>query len=200
MQIGLDIMGGDHAPDATISGAILALDALDESDRIVLFGDETLIKDKLKEKQADANRFKIVHSPEIIGMSEQPIKAFTQKKKSSISYGFHYLKEGLIDSFSSAGNSGAMVVGSMYSIEMIPGIIRPCTTVVLPKENGGHTFLLDIGTNPDIKPDILKLLNTSSKIKTGSLSIKYLPLPNLSGLSNILHLSTFNPSSSISLV
>lgn len=155
MQIGLDIMGGDHAPDATISGAIMALDALDESDRIVLFGDETLIKDKLKEKQADANRFKIVHAPEVIGMSEQPIKAFTQKKKSSISYGFHYLKEGLIDAFSSAGNSGAMVVGSMYSIELIEGITRPCTTVVLPKENGGSTFLLDIGTNPDPKPEVM---------------------------------------------
>lgn len=155
MQIGLDVMGGDHAPDATIDGAMQAMGNLDKSDRIVLFGDEILIKEKLKERDADLSGFIIVHAPEVIGMSEQPIKAFTQKPKSSISLGFHYLKEGRIDAFASAGNSGAVVVGSMYSVGMIEGVLRPCTTVVLPKENGGSTFLLDIGTNPDPKPETM---------------------------------------------
>lgn len=155
MQIGLDVMGGDHAPDATIDGAIQAMSNLNESDSIVLFGDENLIKEKLQERNTDPSRFVIVHAPEVIGMSEQPIKAFTQKPKSSISLGFHYLKEGRIDAFASAGNSGAVVVGSMYSVGMIEGVLRPCTTVVLPKENGGSTFLLDIGTNPDPKPETM---------------------------------------------
>ena len=155
MNIGLDIMGGDHAPDATIDGAILAGKSLPDTDRIFLFGDEKLIKAKLIEKNIDQNYFEIINAPEVIGMSEQPIKAFTQKPNSSISVGFHYLKKGKIDAFASAGNSGAMVVGSVYSIEMIEGIMRPCTAVVLPKENGGSTYLLDIGTNPDPKPEVM---------------------------------------------
>ncbi|MCK4569427.1 MAG: phosphate acyltransferase PlsX [Bacteroidales bacterium] len=155
MNIGLDIMGGDNAPDATIKGAIIALNFLNDTDSITLFGDENLIAEKLKENNIDPKRFNTVHAPDLIGMSEQPIKAFTQKPQSSISLGFHYLKKGKIDAFASAGNSGAMVVGSMYSVELIQGIIRPCTTVVLPKENGGSTFLLDIGTNPDPKPEVM---------------------------------------------
>lgn len=155
MNIGLDIMGGDHAPNATIDGAILASKSLPDTDRIFLFGDEKLIKEKLLERKFDQNYFEIINAPDVIGMSEQPIKAFTQKPNSSISIGFHYLKNGRIDAFASAGNSGAMVVGSVYSIEMIEGIIRPCTAVVLPKENGGSTYLLDIGTNPDPKPEVM---------------------------------------------
>lgn len=155
MNIGVDIMGGDFAPDATIDGAILASSLLDPSDQLFLFGDESQIREKLLSRQGDPERFKIIHAPEIIGMSEQPIKAFKQKTESTISKGFAYLKEGLIDAFCSAGNSGAMVVGSMYSIEAIEGVIRPCTAVVLPKENGGNTFLLDIGTNPDPKPEMM---------------------------------------------
>lgn len=155
MIIGLDIMGGDHAPDATIDGAILASKSLADTDRIFLFGDEKLIKARLVEKNIDQNYFEIINAPDVIGMSEKPIKAFTQKPNSSISIGFHYLKNGKIDAFASAGNSGAMVVGSVYSLEMIEGIMRPCTAVVLPKENGGNTYLLDIGTNPDPKPEVM---------------------------------------------
>ncbi len=155
MNIGLDIMGGDYAPDATIGGVILALQSLPSTDRIFLFGDETLIKAKLKEKDASSEQVQIIDAPDMIGMSEQPIKAFKQKPHSSIAIGFHFLKEGKIDAFASAGNSGAMVVGSMYSMEMIQGILRPCTAVALPKENGGTTILLDIGTNPDPKPEVM---------------------------------------------
>jgi glycerol-3-phosphate acyltransferase PlsX len=155
MNIGLDIMGGDHAPDSTIRGAVLAYKEISNTDRLFLFGDEEKIRMGLQKEGADADKFVIIHAPEVIGMSEAPIKAFTQKPHSSISVGFHFLKEGKIDAFASAGNSGAMVVGSMYSIEMIQGIIRPCTTVVLPKENGKSTFLLDIGTNPDPKPEVM---------------------------------------------
>ena len=155
MNIGLDIMGGDNAPDSSIDGAILACKELSGDDRIFLFGKKNVISEKLKERNQDCSHFEIIDAPDVIGMSDQPIKAFTQKTQSSISIGFHYLKEGKIDAFSSAGNSGAMVVGSMYSVEMIKGVLRPCTAVVLPKENGGSTFLLDIGTNPDPKPEVM---------------------------------------------
>jgi glycerol-3-phosphate acyltransferase PlsX len=88
-------------------------------------------------------------------MGEHPLKAYTKKKDSSITVGFRMLKEKKIGSFSSAGNSGAMIVGSIYSTNVIPGIIRPCTSAILPKENGGITILLDVGTNPDPKPDVM---------------------------------------------
>jgi len=155
MNIGLDIMGGDNAPDSSIDGAILACKELSGNDRVFLFGSKNVISKKLKEKNQDCSQFEIIDAPDVIGMSDQPIKAFTQKTQSSISIGFHYLKEGKIDAFASAGNSGAMVVGSMYSVEMIQGVLRPCTAVVLPKDNGGSTFLLDIGTNPDPKPEVM---------------------------------------------
>lgn len=155
MNIGLDIMGGDYAPDATLQGAILAARALSNTDKLFLFGDKKQIDSWLADKEYDPARFEIVDAPEVIGMNEQPLKAFKQKPRSSISIGFGYLKKGIIDGFSSAGNSGAMVVGSMYSIETIQGVLRPCTAVVIPKENGGSTILLDIGTNPDPKPEMM---------------------------------------------
>lgn len=155
MKIGLDVMGGDYAPGATLDGALLAQEKLSSADRIFLFGPQDTLEDLLEEKGADPTLFTIVHSPEIIGMGERPIKAFTHKPGSSISLGFKYLKTKQIDAFASAGNSGATMVGAMYSVSNIKGVIRPVTLTVLPKESGGMNVMLDIGTNPDIKPDIL---------------------------------------------
>lgn len=155
MKIGLDVMGGDFAPKATIKGACLALQELPSSDHIVLFGPKEVILEELKQCGTDPSKFIIIDSPEVIGMGEHPTKAISQKPKSSISLGFYMLKTGEIQSFSSAGNSGAMVVGSMYSVSTIQGIIRPCTSVVVPKENGGIGVLLDVGTITDTKPDVM---------------------------------------------
>jgi glycerol-3-phosphate acyltransferase PlsX len=88
-------------------------------------------------------------------MGEHPTKAFAQKPKSSIFLGFKLLKEGVLDAFASAGNTGAMLVGSMLTVKAIPGVIRPCITTILPKENGGFGLMLDVGTNADCKPDVL---------------------------------------------
>lgn len=155
MKIGLDVMGGDYSPVATLEGAILAQERISSSDRIFLFGPQELIEDMLEERKADKSLFTIVHSPEVIGMGERPIKAYTHKPNSSISMGFKHLKSKQIDAFSSAGNSGATMVGAMYSINNIQGVIRPSTLTAIPRENGGMNVMLDIGTNPDIKPDIL---------------------------------------------
>lgn len=155
MKIGLDVMGGDYAPKATIEGAIRAREKLSSNDSLFLFGPQKLIEDSLKEYNVDPSEFSIVHCPEVIGMGERPIKAYTQKPQSGISMGFRYLKSKKIDAFSGAGNSGAMMVGAIYSISNIKGVIRPSTLTNIPKENGGMNVILDIGTNPDIKPDIL---------------------------------------------
>ena len=155
MKIGLDVMGGDFAPAATIEGAILALEKIEPADQIVLFGPQEVIQKELIDRKADPKTFSIVHAPDIIGMGEKPIKAYTQKPESSISKGLKCLKHHEIDSFASAGNSGATMVGAMYSVSNIPGVIRPCTLTLVPKETQGMNVMLDIGTNPDVKPDVL---------------------------------------------
>ena len=155
MRIGLDVMGGDFAPDVTIQGAIQALDEISSNDRIFLFGPRDLINKKIKEYNSDPALFSIVHSPDVIGMGERPIKAYTRKPESSIAKGFKYLQHREIDSFASAGNSGASLVGAMYSVSNIKGVFRPSTLTVIPRESGGMNVILDVGTNPDIKPDVL---------------------------------------------
>ncbi len=155
MNIGLDIMGGDYAPDSTIKGAILAIESVSEECGIHLIGDESVIKSKLAEKGSDPSDFTIHHASEVIEMGEQPTKAITKKTDSSIAVGFRLLKEGKIDAFASVGNTGAMLVGAMYTVRSIPGVIRPGITTVIPKENGEVGLLLDVGTNADCKPDVL---------------------------------------------
>ena len=156
MRIGIDIMGGDFAPLTTTLGAILAQKELIDADvDLVLIGNEEEIVSILEQNGADKSLFEIVHTTEVIGMGEHPIKAFKTKPKSSVGLGFHLLKEKKIDGFAGAGNTGAMMIGSMYTVQTIPGIIRPCITTVLPKQNGGVNMLLDVGVNADCKPDVL---------------------------------------------
>ncbi|MBT2562223.1 phosphate acyltransferase PlsX [Pedobacter sp. ISL-68] len=155
MKIGLDIMGGDYAPKAIVLGAIAAHQSLNAGEHLVLIGDTEQIKPILAEEGFNPDHFEYVHTDEVIGMGEHPTKAIVQKPNSSIAIGFNLLKEGKIDSFASAGNSGAMLVGAVFSVKTIPGIIRPCLCTILPKIKGGTGLLLDVGANADCKPDIL---------------------------------------------
>ncbi len=147
-------MGGDFAPVAAIDGAILAAKVLSGNDKIVLIGNETTIRSLLHERNCEASVFDIVHAPEVIEMGEHPTKALARKPDSSISVGFQMLKHKKLDSFASAGNSGAMLVGSIYSVNTIPGIVRPLTSAIIPQDSGGYSLLVDVGTNPDAKPDV----------------------------------------------
>ncbi len=155
MKIGIDILGGDFAPDANISGAILAQKKLEGNATIVLIGDENQIKLDLETRGIDESLFEIVHAPDVITMHDHPTRAIPQKPNSSISVGFDLLATKKIDAFASTGNTGAMLVGAIYKINTIPGIIRPCITSVLPTFNGGNSVLLDVGSNADCKPDVL---------------------------------------------
>jgi phosphate acyltransferase len=155
MKIGIDILGGDFAPDANISGAILAKKKLEGNATIVLIGDENQINEELETRGVDKSLFEIVHAPDVITMHDHPTRAIPQKPNSSISVGFDLLATKKIDAFASTGNTGAMLVGAIYKINTIPGIIRPCITSVLPTFNGGSSVLLDVGSNADCKPDVL---------------------------------------------
>ncbi len=182
MKIGLDIMGGDYAPKATVLGAIAAHQNLSEKQHLVLFGDKDLAIPILKEQNFNPDHFEFVHTTEVIGMGEHPTKAIVQKPNSSISLGFQMLKEGKIDAFASAGNTGAMLVGAMFSVKAIQGVLRPAISAIIPKEKGGFAILLDAGANADCKPEHLTQFGIM-----GSLFSKYVyhnELPKV-GLMNL---------------
>jgi len=155
MKIGLDTMGGDYAPKATVLGAIAAYKALSPAEQIVLIGDKDLAVSILQENDFNPDHFEFVHTTEVIGMGEHPTKAIVQKPNSSISVGFQLLKEANIQAFASAGNTGAMLVGALFSVKAIPGVLRPAMTAIAPKLKGGFNILLDVGANADCKPDVL---------------------------------------------
>jgi len=155
MRIGIDIMGGDFAPVSTVIGASLVQDEVTENIEIVLFGDQEVIKRTAEENDADISKMKIVHCSEIITMNEQPYKAFSKKIDSSIVKGFRKLKSGEIDAFCSAGSTGAVMIGGIQVINLIPGIIRPAVAAVIPNLEGFSSVLLDVGLNPDCRPDVL---------------------------------------------
>jgi glycerol-3-phosphate acyltransferase PlsX len=155
MKIGLDIMGGDYAPQATVLGAIAAHEALSDGDHLVLIGDKEVAINILQENNFSSDHFEFVHTTEVIGMGEHPTKAVVQKPNSSISVGFQLLKEGKLDTFASAGNTGAMLVGAIFSVKTIPGVLRPAMTAIAPKLKGGLNILLDVGANADCKPEFL---------------------------------------------
>lgn len=155
MKIGLDIMGGDFAPKAAVLGAIEACKVLSAGQKLVLIGDKDIALSILQENNFSPDNFEFVHTTEVIGMGEHPTKAIVQKPNSSISVGFQMLKENAIQAFSSAGNTGAMLVGSMFSVKTVPGVIRPAMTTIVPKLKGGLGIILDVGANADCKPDVL---------------------------------------------
>ena len=155
MRIAIDAMGGDFAPQSIVEGAILASKELPNDAHLVLVGDENQIQQILNKNPHDSNKFTIVHSTEVIEMGEHPAKAFKQKQKSSIAIGYHLLKKGDVQTFCSAGNTGAMLVGAMFTIKAVEGIIRPGIAGFIPKENGGYGIVLDVGANADCKADVL---------------------------------------------
>ncbi|MDZ7739244.1 MAG: phosphate--acyl-ACP acyltransferase [Bacteroidales bacterium] len=168
MKIGLDVMGGDYAPGAILEGAFDALRTLLPDERIVLIGDEEVIREIAKKENIDLSKFDLVPSEEVIEMGEHPARSFSQKSNSSIAVGYRLLKAGDIDGFASAGNTGAMLVGASYTVNVIPGVFRPALAISLPATGGGRSVLLDVGINPDCKPDVLL-----QYAKLGSLYARY---------------------------
>jgi glycerol-3-phosphate acyltransferase PlsX len=155
MRIGLDVSGGDFAPKANLDGAILAQRELPDYVKIFLIGDEPVISNWLNSREISSGVFEIVHAPDVITFHDHPTRAIPQKPNSSIAVGFEMLSSGKLDVFASTGNTGAMLVGSMYKLNTVPGIIRPCITSTLPAIDGSKTILLDVGSNADCKADVL---------------------------------------------
>jgi len=155
MNIAFDMMGGDFAPEEVVKGIRDYLSDHSSPAFILLIGDEQVLNPLAGQYSLPAKSYKVVHAAEVIGMHEHPLKALKEKKNSSIAIGFHLLSTGKADAFISAGNTGAMLVGSLYTIKPIEGIQRPTIATIVPRENGGTGLLLDVGANADCKAEHL---------------------------------------------
>lgn len=155
MNIGLDMMGGDFAPLEAVKGAAEFLSSAAGNIHLTLIGDEEKINEHLKTHPIPAGKYSIVHAAQVIGMNEHPTKALKEKQRSSIAIGFQLLAGGKTDAFISAGNTGAMMVGSLFSIKAIEGVLRPTIGAYMPREDGSLGLLVDVGLNADCKPENL---------------------------------------------
>lgn len=155
MVILLDAMGGDNAPDATIKGAVKAINQIEAE--VILIGNQEVILQKIKQLYGKANiseispRLKIHHTIETIEMEDIPTQAIKHKKDSSMVVGFNMLKEGKGDVFISAGNSGALLTGATLLVGRIKGIDRPALAGILPSYKS-RLVLMDCGANTNCKP------------------------------------------------
>ncbi|MBQ7856782.1 MAG: phosphate acyltransferase [Alistipes sp.] len=156
IRVGLDAMGGDFAPKAAVKGAVMALEALGDECRVVLFGDREPILHILASEGCPADRFDIVATSEVIEMGDHPAKAFQGKPSSSITVGFDHLGRGLIDGFASAGSTGAMMVGSMLVAKPVEGVLRPTIATAVQTLAGSRVVILDIGLNVDCRAEVLE--------------------------------------------
>ena len=165
MKIILDAMGGDNAPDATIRGAVDAIDEIDSE--IILVGQEAVITSKIQEFYGKpikeiSPRLSVYNAKEIIVMEDQPTVAIREKKDSSMVVGFNLLKEGKGDVFISAGNSGALLTGATLIIGRIKGIDRPALAGILPAYHSS-LVLMDCGANTNCRPlNLLQFAQMSS--------------------------------------
>ena len=155
MNIGLDMMGGDYAPLEAVKGVAQYIQEYSSSATLTMVGDQSSLEPLIAQHNIPSNRVRIIHSEQVIGMHEHPTKALKEKQQSSIAIGFHLLATGKTDAFISAGNTGAMLVGALFSIKALEGVLRPTISTVIPKENGGTGLLLDVGLNADCKPEQL---------------------------------------------
>ena len=155
MNIALDMMGGDYAPLEAVKGVSLFLAEGDKNTTLSLIGDKAIVEALLLAHSIPTDSITLVHAAEVIGMQEHPTKALREKQQSSIAIGFELLASGKTDAFISAGNTGAMMVGSLFSIKAIEGVSRPTIGAYVPRENGTLGLLVDAGINSDCKPENL---------------------------------------------
>ena len=142
-------MGGDNAPETTVAGALRA--ARELPCEIVLIGDQDAIAQQLNRYRTRPSNLSILHAPEVIGMDESPVASVRKKRRSSINVGMEDLREGRVDAFVSAGNTGAVVSAGTLLLGLLPGAERPGIAILLPGIRQ-ETLLIDVGANIAPKP------------------------------------------------
>ena len=151
MRIALDAMGGDHAPDAIIAGALEAIDQLDQDDELILVGPQDVIAQHMPNGGANRERIQIVDAPDTIAMDDSPVESLRKKPKSSISVLAKLGKRGQADAVISAGNTGACVAAFQMRMRNLAGVNRPGIAVIFPTFYG-PVSICDVGANIACKP------------------------------------------------
>ncbi len=146
--VAVDAMGGDHAPDAAVHGAVLAAG---QGIDVVLVGDEVRLRALLPR----GSSMVIVHAPDVVGMDEGAVAAVRKKPDSSLRRAMALVKSGQACAVMSCGNTGAVLVASVLDLGVRPGIERPAIATLLPRSDGGMLVLLDAGANVDCRPEML---------------------------------------------
>ncbi|MFQ5510563.1 MAG: phosphate acyltransferase PlsX [Candidatus Krumholzibacteriia bacterium] len=152
MRIAVDAMGGDRGPEVIAKGAIEAARLDRKNLRIVLVGDRKRVESVLNKTRSRPANIDVVHASEIIGMSEPPANAIRKKKDSSIAVAMRMHKSGEADALVSAGNTGAVVAGSLVTLGRLHGVSRPAITTFYPTTTRRWTVVLDIGANTVCTP------------------------------------------------
>jgi phosphate acyltransferase len=197
ITIGLDMMGGDFAPLEAVKGAGIFLQEGNTEIQLTLIGDSDKIQAVIQEYPLPADRYSIVHAAQVIEMHEHPTKALKEKQQSSIAIGFQLLATGKIDAFISAGNTGAMMVGALFSIKKIEGVLRPTIGAYMPRENGTLGLLIDVGLNADSKAEnlsqfaVLGSLFAEHILKINNPKVGLINLGEEEGKGNLLAQATY---------
>src|SRR3984885_2053595 len=148
-------MGGDHAPQATVDGALLALAELDPSHTIQLVGRTADIEAGLaRHTNVPRDRIEIVEAPDVVAMTDKPSAVLRGKKQSSMVIGIELQSAGRSDAFVSAGNTGAQMAASSRVLGLLPGLERPAIATLFPTA-GKPVLVLDSGANVDCSPEEL---------------------------------------------
>ncbi len=151
MKIALDAMGGDFGPPNLVSGAVMALREYPRIDKLFLVGDTTQIEVELKKQHCNDGRVEIVHSTQVVAMSDKPVESVRRKKDSSISRAVDLVKYEKADAVVSAGHTGAAVAATTIKLRTLPGVERPGIASVIPTESNLFV-LIDAGANVDARP------------------------------------------------
>ena len=154
MRVAVDAMGTEKGVGIVIEGALSAIEENPEIE-VALVGDEVRIQDKIKSFSSAQLPFSIIHAPQVIEMSDSATASLKAKRNSSVSVVVDLVKEGKVDGFVSAGNTGAVMATSLLKLGKLGGVKRPCLAAVFPTFDGGKVVILDVGANVDCRPDHL---------------------------------------------
>jgi glycerol-3-phosphate acyltransferase PlsX len=148
MRIVVDVMGGDHGPDAVVHGVKLALDEFSAISQLWLVGNEADIRHAATKAGLSDKRIEILHATQVLTMEDKPVEGLRKKKDCSLLRAVDLLKEGKGDALISTGNTGGMVAASTIRLRKLDGVDRPAIAPVMPSENG-YFILIDAGATPD---------------------------------------------------
>ena len=180
MRIVLDAMGTDNHPIPDVEGAVQA--ARDWGDEIILVGDQARVGPELAKHDTAGLKLELVHTSQVIEMTDKPVEAARAKTDSSMRVGMNLVRDGQADAFVSAGNTGGLLaVATLHSVRRIRGVKRPAITTVFPMANGAVTFL-DIGANADCRPEHLYQFAVMGNIYTNR--VRGIKNPRVALLSN----------------